>query len=103
MERVKVSLGVEREILAIGEQLMLVEFAFEQGGVIDWHIHVHEQAGYVSKGKLRLLVADQEFILTEGMSSVVPSNVRHKAIALEDTVYINAFSPIREDYLLSNE
>jgi len=102
MERVKVSAGVEREILAIGEQLMLVEFSFEQGGEIDWHSHVHEQAGYVAKGKLRLLVAEQEFILTEGMSSVVPSNVRHKAIALEDTVYINAFSPIREDYLRTN-
>lgn len=99
MYRVKVAEGVERDILAIGEKLMLVEFSFDQGGVIDWHSHVHEQAGYVAKGKLMLLVGDREFILTEGMSSIVPSTVRHKAIALEDTIYINAFAPIREDYL----
>lgn len=103
MYRVEVAKGVARDILVIGEQVMLVEFSFERGGEIDWHAHVHEQAGYVAKGKLRLLLADQELVLTEGMSSIVPSKVRHKAVALEDTIYINAFSPIREDYLPKEE
>jgi quercetin dioxygenase-like cupin family protein len=45
------------------------------------------------------MVAEEELVLTPGMSAIVPSNANHKAIALEDTVDINAFTPVREDYL----
>jgi quercetin dioxygenase-like cupin family protein len=51
------------------------------------------------KGRLKLYVEEDELILTPGMSVIVPSNASHRAVAMEDTVDINAFTPVREDYL----
>jgi quercetin dioxygenase-like cupin family protein len=99
MGKIRVDDGVERETLAIGDRLMIVEFSFRKGAGVPWHSHVHEQSSYIVKGKLKLFVAEDELILSPGMSAIVPSNARHKAVALEDTVDINAFAPVREDYL----
>jgi quercetin dioxygenase-like cupin family protein len=99
MAKVIVVEGVERETLATGEHLMIVEFTFCKGAEVPWHSHIHEQSSFILKGKLKLLLEDEEIILSSGMSSIVHPNIKHKAIALEDTVDINAFTPIREDYL----
>ncbi|MDR5658861.1 cupin domain-containing protein [Serpentinicella sp. ANB-PHB4] len=99
MSKVLVLEGVERETLAIGTNLMIVRFTFKKGADVPWHTHPHEQSSYVESGCLKLFVEEDEIILKKGMSVVIPSNVKHKAIALEDTVDINAFTPIREDYL----
>jgi quercetin dioxygenase-like cupin family protein len=99
MAKVLVMEGVEMETLSTGTNLMIVRFTFKKGVEVPWHTHMHEQSSYILKGSLKLLIEDEEIILTEGMSAIVPSNAKHKAIALEDTVDINAFTPIREDYL----
>jgi quercetin dioxygenase-like cupin family protein len=99
MVKIRVSEGVERETLAIGDRLMIVEFSFRRGSDVPWHSHVHEQSSYIVKGRLKLFIEEDELILTPGMSAIVPSNARHKAVAVEDTVDINAFAPVREDYL----
>jgi len=99
VETVKVLEGIERKTLAVGENLMIVEITFKAGAEVPWHTHIHEQSSYIKSGKLKLFIGEEEIILTPGMSSIVKPNVRHKAIALEDTVDINAFNPIREDYL----
>jgi quercetin dioxygenase-like cupin family protein len=99
MAKVNVTEGVERETLATGKNLMIVEFTFRKGAEVPWHSHIHEQSSFILKGKLKLLLEDKEIMLSSGMSSIVPPNIKHKAIALEDTIDINAFAPIREDYL----
>jgi quercetin dioxygenase-like cupin family protein len=100
MAKVLIMEGVERETLSTGTNLMIVRFTFKKGTEVPWHIHMHEQSSYILKGSLKLLIEDQEITLTEGMSAIVPPNAKHKAIALEDTVDINSFTPIREDYLV---
>jgi quercetin dioxygenase-like cupin family protein len=107
--KVVVTEGVTREILATGKNLMIVQFTFRQGAEVPWHVHEHEQSSYIVKGQLKLLLGGQEdthegmpvseITLTQGMSAIIPPHVRHRAIALEDTIDVNAFSPIREDYL----
>lgn len=99
MTRTIVMEGVERETLATGQNLMIVEFTFRKGSEVPWHSHNHEQSSYILKGKLKLFIDEQEIILSQGMSAIVPPNVKHKAMALEDTIDINAFTPVREDYL----
>lgn len=99
MVRVTVLEGVERETLSVGANLMVVKFSFKKGAEVPFHTHKHEQSSYIQKGCLKLIINDEEMILTEGMSLIVPSGVKHKAIALEDTIDINSFTPIREDYL----
>lgn len=99
MSKVLVQEGVERETLSIGTNLMVVKFTFKKGADVPWHTHPHEQSSYIESGCLKLFVEEEEIILTKGMSAVISPNVKHKAKALEDTVDINSFTPIREDYL----
>ena len=103
MSKVAVVEGVERETLAVGESLMIVRFTFQKGTEVPWHAHPHEQSSFIVQGRLKLLLQreqkEQEIILSPGMSAIIPPNVQHKAIAMEDTVDVNSFTPIREDYL----
>ena len=38
-----------------------------------------------------------------GETLVIPSNVEHAAVAMEDTVDMDCFSPIREDWLSGDD
>ncbi|WP_151735392.1 cupin domain-containing protein ['Paenibacillus yunnanensis' Narsing Rao et al. 2020] len=99
MNKIQVSPGVEREVLAVGNGLMVVRFTFAQGAGVPWHSHEHEQSSYIVKGRLKYWIGEQVVELTEGMSVIIPPHVSHRAEALEDTLDINSFTPIREDYL----
>jgi quercetin dioxygenase-like cupin family protein len=89
MPKVVVVEGVERETLAAGERLMVVRFTFRKGAEVPWHSHEHEQSSFIVRGKLKVLLMrdqqEQEIILTQGMSAIVPPHTHHKAVAMEDT------------------
>ncbi|KKM10353.1 hypothetical protein SY88_14230 [Clostridiales bacterium PH28_bin88] len=97
--RVTVLPGVTRETLATGERLMVVRFTFDAGAEIPLHRHPHEQSSYVERGCLKYVVGGVEHILKPGDSLVISPDVPHQATALEETVDINSFSPLREDYM----
>ncbi len=97
--KVKMFEGVFRKTLASGERITLVEFYFEKGASVPLHRHVHEQIGYVVRGGLELVIDGRKYIVQEGENYLIPSNVEHSAIALEESVAVDAFSPPREDYL----
>jgi quercetin dioxygenase-like cupin family protein len=50
-------------------------------------------------GKLRLVVGDTETIMGRDDIAVIPPDTPHEAQALEDTIVIDIFSPLREDFL----
>jgi len=39
----------------------------------------------------------------EGQVLMIPSNVEHSAVALEDTLDMDVFSPFREDWLTGED
>ena len=91
--------GVWLKSLTHGAATHMTEVRFVKGAVVLEHRHPHEQTGYLISGSLRFF--------SEGVSTVVApgdcwnweSNTPHGAEALEDSVVIEVFSPIREDYL----
>ncbi|HEV8632915.1 MAG TPA: cupin domain-containing protein [Chloroflexota bacterium] len=91
--------GVLRRTLVWGERLLFVEFRVPQGAGVPRHNHPHEQVGYVVSGRLEFAVGDDERVLGPGDAYVIPSDVPHHSRALEDSVVIDVFSPVREDYL----
>lgn len=97
--KVKMFEGVFRKTLASGERITLVEFSFEKGASVPLHRHVHKQIGYVVRGRLELEIDGRKYIVPEGESYLIPSDVEHSAIALEESVAVDAFSPLRKDYL----
>lgn len=90
-----------RRVLVHGPSLMLVEFRFKKGGVGKIHQHEnHEQVGYVAQGSFEITVGGEKKIAREGDCYYADRNVLHGVVALEeDSVLIDTFTPIREDFL----
>ncbi|WP_371372688.1 cupin domain-containing protein [Sporomusa aerivorans] len=90
-----------RRVLSYGQDLMLVEFVFKQGGVGTPHKHEeHEQIGYVAQGSFELMVGEEKSIIKRGDTYYAPRNTLHGVVALEDdSILIDAFTPIRADFL----
>lgn len=91
--------GVFMKPLAWGEASMLVEFNLKQGARIPEHQHPHEQTGYLVSGRVRFFGAAGEQIVESGCSWSFPGGQVHGADALLESVLVEVFSPVRQDYL----
>jgi quercetin dioxygenase-like cupin family protein len=59
----------------------------------------HEQVGIVIEGRALFIVGGEEKTLGPGDMYRIPGHVKHKVVALEQTVKaLDIFHPIREDY-----
>src|SRR5262245_46683714 len=80
--------------LITGERMMIGEVFLKKGCIVPLHHHEDEQLTYVVSGGLRLWVgADQGEVydVMGGDVLYIPSNVPHKAEALEDTLDVDVF------------
>jgi quercetin dioxygenase-like cupin family protein len=91
--------GVVRRTLNSGERTTLVEITMAEGAVVPSHNHPHEQAGYVASGRVRFTIDGETRELRAGDSYLVPGGAMHEVTALETSVCVDCFSPVREEYL----
>jgi quercetin dioxygenase-like cupin family protein len=91
--------GVRLKSLVHGERTHLTEVRFRKSAVIPEHRHPHEQTGYLISGSLRFFSGDDEWTALPGDSWNLPGGWPHGAEALEESVVVEVFSPVREDYL----
>ncbi len=92
---------IERRLVT-GERTMLAHVYLKKGSVVPLHSHDNEQFTYILEGALKFWIgADGSEVLTVRAGEVlhIPSNVPHRAEALEDTVDLDVFTPIRQDWL----
>jgi quercetin dioxygenase-like cupin family protein len=90
--------GMQRQVLAYNQNLMLVRHHLVKGWKGARHRHPHEQLVYVVNGCI-LFDADGETVeLRSGDSVIVEGDVEHQATALEDSEVLDVFVPYREDY-----
>lgn len=94
----KVTEDISRKIVT-GVNEMVAQVYLKKDALVPEHHHVSEQISYIVQGSLKFWVGGEELILRAGQLLVIPSNVPHKALALEDTLDIDIFSPIRQDWL----
>jgi len=85
--------------MIVGTKEMLVRWEFRKGAVAARHSHPHEQIVMMIAGRLRLTVGDVDKVMMPGDIVVIPPDVLHEAMALEDTIVLDIFSPPREDFL----
>lgn len=88
--------------LVTGERIMLAHVYLTKGSVVPRHSHENEQITYILSGALRFSIGDggaQEIVVRAGEVLHIPSNVPHEAVALEDTLDVDVFSPPRQDWL----
>ncbi len=91
--------GVTYKTLSYGDKTSLGEFKLEKGSVVPKHNHPHEQTGYMISGRMTFTIDGEDHIAEAGDSWSIPGNVEHSVKVHEDSVVIEVFSPVREDYM----
>ncbi len=71
----------------------------EEGRQGALHSHHNEQVTYILEGALHFFIDNKELTVSAGEVLCIPPNMPHEAIALEDTVDLDIFTPPRQDWL----
>ena len=101
MPREKVTDVLDRRLIT-GENIMLTHVYLKKGAIVQQHNHHNEQITYILDGALRFWIGEDELEVIDvraGEVLHIPSFVKHKAEALEDTIDVDVFSPPRQDWL----
>lgn len=88
--------------LITGDRMMLAHVYLDKGCIVPRHSHENEQLTWIVQGALRFFIGENEAQVIDvaaGEVLHIPSNVPHKALALEDTLDVDIFSPPRADWL----
>ena len=92
--------------LIYSEKMMLAHVYLKTGAIVPAHDHINEQFTYILSGRLRFWIGehadapgDTYTDVGAGDVLVIPSNVRHRAEALEDTLDVDIFNPPRQDWI----
>ncbi len=92
--------GVTRKILSYSSSLMVCELTFDKGAVGVLHSHPHEQIGYVISGSFEVEEENQEKrILSAGDTYYIAPNIQHGVRALENSLLLDVFTPMRKDFI----
>lgn len=90
--------GITRRTLGWGDRMLLVEITLREGGLVPPHSHPHEQIGYLLKGQLEFTIGDAKTVVSAGDGYTIAGGATHSALALVDSVAVEVFSPVREEY-----
>ncbi len=93
--------GMTRRLIST-ERLMIAHVNLKKGDEVPRHAHENEQISYILNGALRFWLGaegERELIVRAGEVLVIPSNLPHQALALEDTLDVDVFNPPRQDWL----
>lgn len=101
MPEEKLTNKVSRQYIYSG-QSMLVKWIFKKGAIIPLHHHVNEQITWITKGKVMVHSQGKKYIVKAGEVIIFPPHVPHEFIALADTIDIDFFTPVREDWINEN-
>src|SRR6266852_2434266 len=93
---------ISRKFVA-GDKAMVAQIFLKKGAVVPEHHHESEQITYILEGALKFELEGKEVVVGKGQVLRIPSFVPHRAVALEDTVDLDIFSPIRQDWLKKDD
>jgi len=91
--------GLHRQILGHGPDLMLVRVDFEPGAVGALHHHPHRQVAYIVSGRFEVTVDDERAELGPGDCFFIAADRVHGVVAPDGGTLIDVFTPAREDFL----
>ncbi|HSZ20638.1 MAG TPA: cupin domain-containing protein [Candidatus Acidoferrum sp.] len=82
-----------------GENATISQLLLRKGATVPRHSHMNEQYSWILSGALKFIFDDREILVGAGEILLIPANVAHSAVALEDTVDVDIFAPRREDWI----
>jgi len=89
---------IERQFV-VGDQVMVAKLLLRKGCVVPMHSHVNEQITNILSGALQFTIGGRQITVGPGEYLCIPPNVPHTALALEDTIDVDIFTPPREDWI----
>ena len=101
MPKERVTDMLDRRLIT-GDRMMLAHVYLKKGCIVPTHSHENEQITYILEGALNFRIGEdqkEEIDVRAGEVLWIPSNVPHQALALEDTLDVDVFSPPRQDWL----
>ena len=101
MPREELKAGIGRRLVST-ERMMIAHVYLDEGAVVPRHEHENEQLTYILEGALLFTLGEEQNIevtVSAGEVLHIPSNLPHKAVALDDTLDVDIFSPPRQDWL----
>lgn len=85
------------------ERLTVARLELKKGVQVPEHRHENEQLSTIEKGRFLFVVEGREIVLEAGQALLLPSNVLHSAVALEDCIAVDIFSPPRADWIRGDD
>lgn len=90
-----------------GEQGTFSRIHLKKGALVPTHAHPNEQFASVLSGSLRFTLDPEgraeQVTLGPGDLLIIPGNLPHSAEALEDTLNLDVFAPVRADWESGND
>ena len=85
--------------LLVGTNIMVARVLLKKGARVPLHSHHNEQVTYILEGALHFFIDNKELTVSAGEVLCIPPHMPHEAIALEDTVDLDTFTPPRQDWI----
>jgi quercetin dioxygenase-like cupin family protein len=86
-----------------GQNITVARLRLRKYAMVPLHSHANEQITMLESGALRFVISDQEIILHQGEVLVIPPHAPHLVEALEDSLAVDLFAPIREDWIRGDD
>jgi len=93
---------VTRQVLHC-ERITISRLTLKKGAVVPRHQHENEQITTLEQGRLRFVFDNGEQMVDAGESLQIPSQAAHRVEAIEDSVALDLFAPIREDWVRGDD
>jgi quercetin dioxygenase-like cupin family protein len=102
IEKEQMSPTFARQVIH-GETMTVARVYLSKGCAVPEHSHHNEQISMLEKGALRFVIGGVEKVVKAGEVLRIPPHVPHSAEALEDSIAVDLFSPIREDWIRGDD
>jgi quercetin dioxygenase-like cupin family protein len=98
IEPEQINASIARQYIT-GDRVTIARFALKRGGIVPRHSHENEQVSVVLSGALLFKIDGRETKVQTGEVMQIPGNVAHEVEVLEDTLVMDVFSPVRQDWI----
>jgi quercetin dioxygenase-like cupin family protein len=88
---------LQRQYLS-GTNVTFVKWTAKKGAVVRLTHHASEQITWITQGVAEVYSQGRKYMMRAGDIMIIPPNVPHEFIFVEDTIDIDVFAPGRQDW-----
>jgi quercetin dioxygenase-like cupin family protein len=85
------------------EQLTIAHLWLGKGSIVPLHKHVNQQITMLQSGALEFEMDGEMFVLKAGDVLVIPPDMPHRVVALEESTATDLFTPARADWIRGDD